>query len=117
MVSEGEVVMKSNKEDIRDTVVIRGGTMSCVPEFNPPNPVVPISPAEMKRFSDSTVVAGNVIMDKTEVPQQIQAPAPAVAARSEVVEQLAESVEVELPPVEQEPVSALTPVTINVVFP
>jgi hypothetical protein len=73
----------------------------------------------MKRFSDSTVVAGSVVMDTSELPQQVAGPAPAAPATTggEIAEQLSETADVVLPPVVQEPVNALTPVTINIVFP
>jgi hypothetical protein len=118
MVSEGEVVMRSNKEHIEETVTIGAGNMSCVPKFNPPDPVARIAPKDLKRFSEQTVVTGNTVFDKTKMPPRIpvKGPSPRTAA-GQAVESVKRSAVIEQPPVVQEPVHALTPVTINVVFP
>lgn len=109
MVSEGEVLMKSNKKDIKGMVTVKKGTMSCVLIDMPPEPVTPVTPKALKRFTDNTMVVGTATDYMREgMPERF----PALTLEGSMREMKG----MEQPPVSQEPVEALTPVTIDIIF-
>lgn len=104
MVLEGEVILKSIKEDVSDTVTLSGGTMSCVPMGGPPGGIEPVGPAEAKRFTSKAMVVGTATDDQTEGEEESLA--------------IEGSMMMGAPPVALEPAGTrTTSVTIDIILP
>ncbi len=107
MVFDGEVLVKNIDEDIKGTETVKAGNISCVPVGMPPEPAVSIRSEEKKKFTRGTTVAGEIFENRNVLP-----PKEMVWTSDSVMSGMAGP-----PPVAQEPATALTPVTIKIVFP
>jgi len=101
---ESEVIVKNIVKGIAGEVTVKSGQMSRVYMDKPPEAAQPIDMEIMKQFSDQTMVLGNTIKG----PDRL---------REGIPMQLTEGLYMFQPPVSQEPVETLVPVTIKVIFP
>ncbi len=112
MVSDGEVVVKSNRADVKGSVTVTSDKMTCVPAFRPPDPVIFIGASGQEKFARSTSVMGGISENKVRLFEKISLKSP--VRRMKALKKMGVD---KIPPIIQETKGSLTPVNIELVFP